>query len=77
MRAHCMSSATTTYDAAPKNDIMLFVAVLRTGESRKPQLVSDASFRLSVKLTCVMGGCPWGVTMAWALSAFGVAVMLQ
>ena len=39
MQAHCTSPGTTTHAAAPKNDVMLFVAVLPLGEPE----VSDAS----------------------------------
>ena len=42
MQAHCTSPGTTTHAAAPKNDIMLFVAVLPLGEPEN-LWVSDAS----------------------------------
>ena len=42
-RAHCTSPGTTTHAAAPKNDIMLFVAVLPLGEPEN-LWVSDASY---------------------------------
>jgi hypothetical protein len=38
-RAHCTSPGTTTHAAAPKNDIMLFVAVLPRGEPENTELV--------------------------------------
>ena len=44
MQAHCTSPGTTTHAAAPKNDIMLFVAVLPLGEPEN-LCVSDASSR--------------------------------
>ena len=40
MQAHCTSPGTTTHAAAPKNDVMLFVAVLPLGEPENSELVA-------------------------------------